>query len=381
MNIKTILVAVSTLAITTVNAQITINRTDMPRALDTVYIGTTTNLNGVDATLTGIDYVWDFSLLTANNTRLDTFVSVTSAPLAYQLFFNNQVTKNSSNVAIKIDDIPLPAVSPIQITNVYGFYKNPNQPVIPIINPNPERLYAQTGFGATVSGLPMSVALDPQYDMDVWYKFPMNYGNQDSCYSVWTIDVPNVALVQERRHRYNLVDGWGSVITPLDTFNCMRVKSYSVVEDSVKLKAGIGASLPGVKIKQYVTEYKWLAKNMREPVLKVTYTSTNPTTLGVPIAEYQRINPSPNPANALRTLNKIEGVTMYYDIASAQLIINNTSNKNVSLTIVDALGREVISKKTIGAQQSIPLNQLTNGIYVAQLQQDGAVQVIKFVKQ
>lgn len=379
MNIQSILIAVSTLAITTANAQITINRLDMPRALDTVYIGTTTNLNGVDATLTGMDYVWNFSLLTANNTRLDTFVSVTSAPLAYQLYFNNQVTKNSSNVAIKIDDIPLPAVSPIQITKVYGFYKNPNQPVIPIINPNPERLYAQTGFGATVSGLPMSVALDPQYDMDVWYKFPMNYGNEDSCYSVWTIDVPNLALVQERRHRYNLVDGWGSLTIPLGTFNCLRVKSYNVVEDSVKLKAGIGASLPGVKIKQYVTEYKWLAQGMKEPVLKVTYTSTNPTTLGVPIAEYQRINPSP--ANALRTLNKIEGVTMYYDIASAQLIINNTSTKNVSVTITDMLGREAISKKIIGTQEIISLNHLINGVYGAQLQQERATQVTKFVKQ
>ncbi|MBC7411931.1 MAG: T9SS type A sorting domain-containing protein, partial [Bacteroidia bacterium] len=369
MNIKTILIAISTLAVTTANAQITINRLDMPKALDTVYVGVTTNLNGIDATLTGTDYVWDFSLLTANNTRLDTFVSVTSTPLAYQLFFNNQVTKNSSNVAIKIDDIPLPAISPIQITKVYGFYKNPNQPVIPFINPNPDRLYAQTGFGASVNNVPMSVALDPQYDMDVWYKFPINYGNKDSCYSVWTIDVPSVALVQERRHRYNLVDGWGSVITPLDTFNCMRIKSYNVVEDSIKLKAGIGASLPGVKTKQYITEYKWLAKGMKEPVLKVTYTSTNPTIIGVPIAEYQRINPSPNPANALRWLNKIEGITMYYDVASAQLIITNGSNKNTSLTIIDAMGKDVVSKKIIGQQLSIPLIQLANGMYIAQLQQ------------
>ena len=376
MNSKPITTALLMLTAQLGLAQITIKRTDMPKAQDTVYMGITTNLNGVDATLTGADFMWDFSQLNSTTTRLDTFVSVTSAPIAYQLYFNNQITKNSSDVAIKIDDIPLPALSPIQITKVYGFYKNPNKPVIPIINPNPERLYAQTGFGAMVNGLPLSVALDPQYDMDVWFKFPLNYGNVDSCYSTWKIDVPNVAFVEEKRHRYNQVDGWGMVTTPLGTFNCLRVKSYSVLNDSLKLKSGIAGALPGIIFTQYITEYKWIVAGKKEPVLKVTYNSTNPTTLGLlTTVEYQTLNPT----NALPSLTKIDGVTMYYSNTSHQLIINKTTTVATTLVVIDGAGKTVINELINNTNQTINLSHLPKGLYIAQLQQGLATQVLKCV--
>lgn len=378
MNTKSITTALLVLTAQLSFAQITIKRTDMPKAQDTVYMGITTNLNGVDATLTGANFTWDFSQLNSATTRLDTFVSVTSAPIAYQLYFNNQVTKNSSDVAIKIDDIPLPALSPIQITNVYGFYKNPNKPVIPIINPNPERLYAQTGFGAMVNGLPLSVALDPQYDMDVWFKFPLNYGNEDSCYSTWKIDVPNLAFVEERRHRHNQVDGWGMLTTPLGTFNCLRVKSYSVLNDSLKLKSGIAGTLPGLMVTQYITEYKWIVVGKKEPVLKVTYTSTTATTLGLLTSvEYQKINPT----NALPSLSKVDGVTMYYSTTSNQLIINKTSAIATTLVVVDATGKIIINELINNNNHTTSFNHLPKGLYIAQLQQGTATQVLKCIIQ
>jgi hypothetical protein len=371
--------SVATLLLSTLQliAQITITRNDMPNPLDTVYMGITNNLHGVDATLAGANYNWDFAALTSTNTRLDTFVAVSSAPFAYQLYFNNQITKNSSDVAQKIDDLPLPALSPIQITKVYGFYKNPNKPAIPIINPNPERLYAQTGFGATVNNIPTSVAFDPQFDMDVWYKFPMNYGNQDSCYSTWKIDLPNVALLEERRHRTNVVDGWGTVTTPLGTFNCLRVKSVSEVEDSLKFKSGPGAALPGIKTIQYVTEFKWLALGKKEPVLKVSYNSLTKGVLGaLTLVEYQKLNPN---SNSLSSINAINGLKAYYDNASNSIYINNQTNKNTMLNVYNVEGKLMLNKTIPLGTQIIVLNNLTKGMYIAKLEQDEQSTQLKFI--
>jgi len=61
------------------------------------------------------------------------------------------------------------------------------------------------------------------------------------------------------------VDGWGTVITPYDTFHCIRVKSVLSEVDSLDITAvglSIGIPLPTVT-------YKWLANHVIIPVMEV----------------------------------------------------------------------------------------------------------------
>ena len=55
------------------SGQITIGTSDLPSAGDTFRLSIAAPLTGADYTLTGPNHVWDFSQLTANSQRVDTF--------------------------------------------------------------------------------------------------------------------------------------------------------------------------------------------------------------------------------------------------------------------------------------------------------------------
>ena len=63
----------------------------------------------------------------------------------------------------------------------------------------------------------------------------------------------------------NHVDGWGTLITPYGTFSVLRQKSEVYEYDSIYIDS-LGF---GVPVTRNYTEYKWLAKGMKIPVLQV----------------------------------------------------------------------------------------------------------------
>jgi hypothetical protein len=220
--------------------QITITKNDMPVARDTVrYSTTTTQLN---FTNTGPNYTWDFSSLVLNGQGIDTFKSALLINPLFGLLFG-------------LTDVGVPSTNKINfaqlnLTNVYDFYKTSNS------------YYEINGIGATYSGLPLPTSYTTP---DKVYQFPLTYGRTDvSPYDV-NISIPGVAGVHQIGTRTNTVDGWGTVITPFDTFQCLRVKSVLSEVDSINIIAvglSIGIPLPTVT-------YKWLANGVKIPVLEV----------------------------------------------------------------------------------------------------------------
>ena len=89
-------------------------------------------------------------------------------------------------------------------------------------------------------------------------------------------------ITVEQEHRVNFVDGWGTVITPADTFSAMRVQSIITAHDSVHIDTIINY---GTSFNYTTTEYKWYAYKMGEPVIKVSVrTGTGPS---ITTVEYQ----------------------------------------------------------------------------------------------
>ncbi|NCP45559.1 MAG: T9SS type A sorting domain-containing protein [Flavobacteriales bacterium] len=243
-------------------AQITISNNDMPSANDIYHMSITTNLQGNDPVLTGINYLWDYSQLQANIQRSDTFVTVTSTPFAYQFYFNNILLypTHKASYAIKGNDINFQVVS---MTDLFDFYKNATSQ------------YANVGFGANINGVPSSTRRIP---IDVQYVFPLNYNNNNISYSEFLVSIPTIGDYGQSQERIDTVDGWGSVITPLGTFNCLRVKSILNITDTLYTSQfGIGLSFP----RPQQIEYKWVAIGSGVPVLKIT------TAVGGSQIEYQ----------------------------------------------------------------------------------------------
>jgi hypothetical protein len=289
-------------------AQTTIISSDMPSPNDSIRMSKALNPSMFNFAQTGTNYNWDFSQLTAVSQRTDKYMSVSSTPLIYNVVFFSK-----SNLASRRDDMNLLT---IQITDGYNFLKNSSSD------------FRQVGYGASVNGSTIPVTFKSD---DIIYRFPIAIGNVDSCDSEWDVNVPGIGYIGEKKHRVNTVDGWGSITTPYGTFQCVRLRSEIIQEDTVfYTSTSMGFTLP-----QTYTEYIWLSKTLPFPILKasvpnlgtaatVEYIDSNRQFVGIPQAKAEIINLEvyPNPS-----------------YSGFSLTINTTSNETSNLKISDFQGR------------------------------------------
>ena len=301
------------------NAQITLGSSDFPHANDMYIMSDATAYPGMDETLTGANYSWDFSLLSTTTTgqHTDTLFSVSSMNIIYQAVFGDfAFLPHRSNQATHGSDFTLGAQ--ITITDVYNFYYNNSSD------------YHQSGFGAEINGIPAPTSFTPH---DVIYKFPMQYGNVDSSTSGYSVSLPSLLYYEVNRSRVNEVDGWGTLITPAGTYNVLRLKSTIHEHDSVYLDTlgfGYGFNLP------VQTEYKWLGQGEGAPLLQInsaggTVTSVvykGNNTVGITAAEKS------NPDFILFPTPATEKVIAKYTLKE---------NADVTFTVTDIAGNTVLS--------------------------------------
>lgn len=330
---------------------ITITDADMPVVNDTIRYNTTTNIQGQDPTLTGANYTWDYSTLTSNSQRIDTFFSVTSTPFAYQFFFNNSFSYPAykSNYALRGSDIVAPPTLPIpiSITEVFNFKKNSSTK------------YENVGFGAKISGFPSSTRNIP---IDVEYQFPMNYTDNHLSNSAFLVTIPTLAAYGQSMERNSTVDGWGTLITPVGTYNVLKVKSVLTKIDTFYLDSlGLGFTIP----RPEEIEYKWLAKGGKTPILKII------TTLGVVSSiEYQAIS-----TVGINELSIINSVSVFPNPTKefVQVVFNSKNAGKIVYSIKDINGRFVMNKDFVAHvgknvfQIDLRKNKLSKGVYFIDL--------------
>jgi len=226
------------------NAQIIIENSDMPSQGDTVRISTSLNPDFSDYTETGEDFFWDFSQMVAAYQTVDTFISPMETPPIYQLIF-----AFSSNLANRyLRDLPIPN---FELTDIFYFYKNSGSK------------FTNVGYAASINGIPLPIKFD---NPDVLYRFPLEYGDVDSSASHFQFGVDDFGFLLIDRKRKNTVDGWGTVTTPFGTFDVLRIKSDVHEFDSIY----VDSLQMGIPLDRYYTEYKWMAKGQKEPVLQIT---------------------------------------------------------------------------------------------------------------
>ncbi|MFN4082181.1 MAG: PKD domain-containing protein [Bacteroidia bacterium] len=225
------------LLFTKLSAQITINNADMPRANDTARVSTASG--SINVNQTGADFTWNFANLNISSQDVIKYLSPTQTP--YALFFT-QATYGIPEQNINI--------STFILQEPYGFYRNTNTASVFM------------GRGASLQGIPSPVNYSPR---DTIYRFPLTYGKKDSSNFAANANLVLANLITTGK-RVNEVDGWGKITTPFGTFDCIRVKSSIQQTDSVVL-SGFGLPIPNNR-----TEYKWLAKGQKYPVLQVVVT-------------------------------------------------------------------------------------------------------------
>lgn len=291
-------------------AQITINQSDMPSQGDTIRTSTGLNVD-FDISETGEDFTWDFSQLVSISQTVDTFIGPAQTPIFYWPFF-----LLSSNLASPlIGDLPIPN---LPVTDVYAFYNNSSAN------------YKDVGFAATLGGVPLPFKYDSP---DILYSFPMKYGNADSSESGYGFGVPGIGYILSERKRVNYVDGWGTLITPFGTFEVLRQQSIVTEYDSIY----IDSLNFGAPIARNYTEYKWLAKGMKIPVLQIT------DNLGGLVAVY--IDSLQGGPVGLPESQKIKNISVFPNPVSSQLFIHFqiSQPENIYVSLYNMQGKIMFS--------------------------------------
>ncbi|MCE2847414.1 MAG: T9SS type A sorting domain-containing protein [Sphingobacteriales bacterium] len=342
-------------------AQITVTNADMPSANDLIRFSLAPPSTVVNLTQAGANATWDFSGLVAQSQDIDSFLSVSSAPLTYLFAFGF-----TSNLYSRGEG--LNSIAGVQFSDVQNFYNKSTTS------------YRQTGFGANVNGLPTPIVFGND---DFIYRFPLVFGDIDTSDSDYSLVVPGLAAVSGEQRRISVVDGWGSLTTPYGTFNTLRVVSTLTGEDSVFLDTlGFGFTFP----RPLTREYKWIANGQDIPVLQINTTQQLFGQETVSRIKYR---------DSLRVFTGLEAIRN--ETLNPLLYPNPTTDNTtirfqlmragwVELSLVDVSGRIVYQRNTeelAGEQQwLLPVcdQRLSNGVYAVRLRTSDGVWTGRLIK-
>lgn len=222
-------------------AQINILNADMPRANDTLrYSNASNNFLPITFEGTGANFTWNFANLTIQNQEVQRYFPPTSTPYILQFF--------SASYGIPEGNLNLGPVGGGTASNAFSFYRTSNQSLV------------QIGRGATIQNIPLGIVYSQR---DTIYKFPLQFGDTLTGNYSGEASFQQLGTLKQSGTRTTIVDGWGMITTPFGTFNCLRIKSTIIGSDSIVF-GGFGIPIPTDR-----TEYTWLAKGEKYPILEV----------------------------------------------------------------------------------------------------------------
>lgn len=252
MRLNQIFPTVFTLLFTcALQAQPVIGPDDMPAANASYQLYQAAGIGLEDPALDfGENVTWDYSALDGMGPQVTDFLPVSSAPFFYQFVFNNPNQQHYANHCTAVPEFGLPL--PIEISQIYNFFRADEQG------------YYDCGFAATLSGFPLFANRNPT---DRILKFPLEYGMEpDTNDTFFSAGVPGFGELKSFRIRQNSVDGWGTVITPAGSFDCLRVRSVVSGRDTLFAEEfGIDQV---IELPETI-EYRWVAPEGGPPVLQI----------------------------------------------------------------------------------------------------------------
>jgi len=223
---------------------------------DTVYF-TKAQITNQDFDTSGTDITWDFSSLVGNSQRrlvyrLPTQTGFTTLQWPY--------IANSNNVNLSSTDGQTTAVLGLQQSNPNDYFLKNNN------------LLRQKASSYNVSINGFSVNVKNVFDNpDTIYKFPLQYNNNYTSHTAYTINIPDVYFRHSIINRKDTVKGWGTVITPHSQYN----NALQLISDIVQIDSVAVANQPVITNDTLIQrEITWLDPSENNPVLFVRQTKT-----------------------------------------------------------------------------------------------------------
>ena len=233
-----------------------ITRADMPVPTDTLRQSLAVPVLPAGAPALGQrgpNQAWNYSALVAVSQNVARFTAVPNQTL-YTVTFNSLLSGSNRATVAAPQELPLPPGLALPFTDPHQFFNASNAS------------FRSVGYGVTAAGTAVPIPYASAAEQDVIYRFPVSYASQpDSSNSFFSISVPGVGFLSQRRKRVNHVDAWGDLTTPFGTFSTVRIVTRTQDHDSIS-GGGInqGLDLPVMR------QYKWLAVGQHVPLLTIT---------------------------------------------------------------------------------------------------------------
>ena len=258
-------------------AQISLSVADFADAGDTVRLSLA-NPIAIDFQNTGPNAIWDFSQLSAQSQSLTeynpigfgsililaTFGPIASTPYKATYF-------NPSN------DLPIDQFSaflPIEISNLSQYTRRTSSQINSI------------GYSIDVQGQGVPFKSDT---IETRYALPLQFNDAYNSRGYTYVDLnpaTDIKFIQHRQ-RNSVVDGWGSLTTPLGTFDALRIKHDILETDSIyQTLFGSGAWIAPPTFS--TTIYEWWTNQKNECLVRATVGGFGQNQ-GAPTIQYQDI--------------------------------------------------------------------------------------------
>lgn len=331
------------------HSQITITNGDMPKAGDSIRYSIDFLPDNVPYDTSGTGITWDFSLLEPQSQGVYEYKFGLFINPVYSGFFG------LTSFGLKISDqINLGVV---RFDDVYNFYKTTSS------------AFNAEGFGVEINGVPVPA----DYSVaDKVYQFPLKYGDYDSSnFRLKFKPTPDISFVRKGT-RYNEVEGYGTVITPYGSFECLKVKVTVKQTDSI---ATSQVPFP-VQNTQTTINYVWLSKQEKIPIVEV-FGNVIPF-VGYQVTQlryrdkYRELRPT--------AVDEIEGESLSLFPNPFNSSLNVRLNESADISIWDVSGNCVWQQRQFNGG-AINTTLFLSGLYVVKIENAHTRKVLRIVKQ
>lgn len=326
----------------------------------------TSGLSGVDFTLTGVNYSWDYSTLGRTSNAPETILNPDNT--GYKIPFITLCTYNTNNpfscntkwndltdvAFLELDSLATPILT---IYDVTALMSKKNNVLVTNIQ------------GAKVADSSNNVVpITTEFiDKDTVYAFPLNYLNTHSSNGKWEVDLTpvgrDIALKVSYTRTYT-VEGWGELITPFKTHtDVLKVRTVINEIDSLRYQTfNFGVPRKTVKYTWFDAAYGMPVMEAtgqidplnNETITQVTYLDST-TIAGIYEIQKAKVVLYPNPANQILTVK----------------LVDNIKADNIKIfSIAGILLKEI---NTINAHNLIDISFLTQGSYLVQVSNKNTV--------
>lgn len=239
--------------------QITLQVNDFATSDDTVRLSLANPIT-IDLQNTGANAVWDFSQLSAQSQSLINYnpigfgsllIIATYGPIA--------ATPYKATYFNLTNDLPLDQFSaflPIELSNLSQYTRRTSSQINSI------------GYSIDVQGQGLPFKSDT---IETRYELPLHFNDTYTSRGYTYIDLNPATDIKfiQHRERTSVVDGWGTVTTPLGTFQALRIR-HDITENDSIYQTFFGAGTWIAPPSFVTTEYEWWTTGKKEFLVKAT---------------------------------------------------------------------------------------------------------------